>query len=77
MVHWYFDEVVLVERMREVQRTADRAQALGLVARARPRGWRRLRAGLGRMLVALGRRLQQAEPIPPPELASRSQCGLR
>lgn len=77
MVHWYFDEVMVVERMREAQREADRAQALGLVARARPRGWRRLRACLGRTLVALGRRLQQTEPIHPPELASPSQCGLR
>ncbi|MBI2000415.1 MAG: hypothetical protein HYS69_04380 [candidate division NC10 bacterium] len=71
MVHWYFDEVRLVERMRETQRAADRAQALGLAARARPRGWPRFRARLGRTLVALGKRLQQTEPIHPPEFASR------
>ena len=77
MVHWYFDEVRLVERMRETRRAADRAQALGLVARARPPGWPRVRAHLGRTLIALGRRLQQTEPMRRPDLASPSQCDLR
>jgi hypothetical protein len=77
MVHWYFDEKVAVERMREAQRHADRAQALGRVRSERPGAWRRLRGILGRMLVAMGKRLQQGEPIGRPDLASSSQCGLR
>ena len=41
MVHWYLDEVRLVERMRETQRAADRAQALGLLVKTRHGPWRR------------------------------------
>lgn len=77
MVHWYFDEKIAVQRMREVQREADRAQALGLNYAARPAGQSRLRMRLGRALEAMGRRLQEAEPVRRANLASSSQCGLR
>ncbi len=77
MVHWYFDEMVVMERMREVQREADWAQALGLGQVAPRTHSPGLRARLGRALVKLGSRLQQTEPIRRPDLASPSQCGLR
>ena len=77
MTHWYFDERTMVQRMREVQRQADRAQGLGLDRRARSSRWQRYRARLGQRLVALGQRLQQSEPVTRTDLASTSQCGLR
>jgi hypothetical protein len=77
MTHWYFDEMTMVQRMREVQREADRAQGLGFGRRARSSRWQRLRMFLGLRLVALGQRLQQSEPVRRTDLASTSQCGLR
>jgi hypothetical protein len=77
MTHWFFDEMTMVQRMREVQREADRAQALGLGRRARSSRWQRLRMSLGLRLVALGQRLQQTEQVGQTDLASTSQCGLR
>jgi len=77
MVHWYFDEKVVAERMRETQRHADRAQALGLHGRVEPSGWQRLRIRLGEQLIAVGRYLQQTEVSRRPGLVSSSQCGLR
>lgn len=73
----YFDEMMVIEQMREAQRKADRAQVLGLRHEGRPMVWRRLRAHLGRTLVALGKRLQQAEAIRGPVPVSESQCGVR
>lgn len=77
MVHWYFDEVTAVERMREVQRAADRAQALGLLQGRGPRGWRQLRMRLWQALIAVRRRVPYAEGLPRTDLASSCQCGLR
>jgi len=77
MVHWYFDEVTVVEQMRKVQWQADRAQALGLTHEEDRTGWQRVRASLGQKLVGLGKRLQRVEPVRRPDLASSSQCGLR
>jgi hypothetical protein len=74
---WYFDEMVVIERMREAQRKADRAQALGLIRHGRIVGWEQVRMALGRGLVALGNRLQQADPDGRPDLSSPSQCALR
>jgi hypothetical protein len=37
MAHWYFDERMVVERILETQRQADRAQAWGLYHRQGPR----------------------------------------
>ena len=50
----YFDEKLVIEQMLEAQRTADRAQALGLMQGGRPVRRRRLRARLGQALVVLG-----------------------
>jgi hypothetical protein len=47
MADWYFDEVVAAERMRETQRQADRAQALGLYHGEEPPAWPHLRKRLG------------------------------
>jgi hypothetical protein len=77
MSHWFFDETTMVQRMREVQRQADRAQRRGLVPKARSSWWRRYRTHLGQRLVTLGQRLQQKEPVAGTNLASTSQCGLR
>jgi hypothetical protein len=77
MAHWYFDEMTMVQRMREVQREADHAQALGLSRGTRFSRWQRFRVSLGLKLVALGQRLQQSEPVGRAGLASTSQCGLR
>jgi len=79
MIHWYFEEITMIQRMREVQREADRAQALGVGRRARPLRRPRLRAYLGQRLVALGQRLQQSEQggRRRTDLASTSQCGNR
>jgi hypothetical protein len=77
MTHWYFDEMRMVQRMRKVQRQADRAQGLGLGRRARSPRWQRYRVHLGQRLVALGQRLQQSEHVSRTDLASTSQCGLR
>jgi len=75
-MHWYFDEIVLKERMREIQREAARAQTLGLNRSGRI-GLRRVRMVLGRGLVSLGERLREGTPVGRPELASSSHCALR
>jgi hypothetical protein len=77
MTHWYFDEMTMVQRMREVQRKADRTQGLGLGRRTRSSRWQRVRVHLGQRLVALGQRLQQRERVTRTDLASTSQCSLR
>lgn len=74
MAHWYFDERVVAERMRDARREAERAQALGPNRQRGPGGWERVRKALGRGLVALGKRLQQGRPE---ALARSSQCPLR
>jgi hypothetical protein len=51
-MNWNFGEVMVVERMREAQRKADRAQAVGLNRHVSPAGWVRFRMALGRGLVA-------------------------
>jgi hypothetical protein len=51
-MNWCFDEVMMVERMREAQRKADWAQALGLNRHVSPAGWERFRIALGRGVVA-------------------------
>ena len=76
-MNWCFDEVMMVERMREAQRKTDRAQAVGLNRHGRMAGWERFRIALGRGLVALGKRLQQADLVGRPDLSSPSQCALR
>jgi hypothetical protein len=76
-VHWYFDEMMAVERMREIQRQADRAQALGLYHRQAPPAWPGLRKRLGHWLIALGHYLQHAEETRRADVASSSRCGLR
>jgi hypothetical protein len=76
-MNWYFDEVMMVERMREAQRKTDRAQAVGLIRHGRIVGWEQVRMALGRGLVALGKRLQQADLVGRPDLSSPSQCALR
>ncbi len=75
MVHWYADETMMVQRMREIQRQADRAQVWGLLRRETPTT--RLQGRLGHWLVALGQYLQHREEIRRPDVASSSQCGLR
>lgn len=75
-MHWYFDEVLVIERMREIQRRAAQAQALGLIGSGRIGLWG-VRLALGRGLVALGERLREGKPVRRPELASSSQCALR
>ncbi len=77
MEHWYFDEVMVAQRMREVERGADRARALGLCRDTRSSGWEQVWAWLGRMLVALGTRLESAETARRPDLVFPSQCELR
>lgn len=76
MVHWYFDERVAVEQMREAQRRADRAQALGLLQAGSPER-ESLRTRLGRALVTIGNRLQRARLVHRSEVTASSQCGLR
>ncbi len=75
MVHWYADETMMVQRMREIQRQADRAQAWGLLRRETPTT--RLQRRLGHWLVALGQFLQHGEETRRADVASSSQCGLR
>jgi hypothetical protein len=77
MVHWYTDETMVVQRMREIQRQADRAQAWGLYHRQEPPAWPRLRKRLGQWLIALGQHLQHGEGSPRADVASSSRCGLR
>ncbi len=76
-LHWYADETMMVQRMREIQRRADRAQALGLYHREEPPAWPRLRTRLGHWLIALRRYLQHGEENRRADLKSSSQCGLR
>lgn len=77
MMHWYFDEKVAAERMRERQREADRAQILGLHRREEAQWWLRLQVRLGQWLIALGEYLQRGEGVRRVDLATSSQCGLR
>lgn len=77
MADWYFEEMVAAERMRETQRQADRAQALGLFRREAPTVLQRLQLRMGRWLIALGQSLQHGEEIRRADAASSSQCGLR
>ncbi len=77
MGHWYFDEKVAVERMREAQRAADRARSLGRVHPEGPPAWRRLQRQLGEWLIAVGKRLQRGEADGTPGMVSSSQCGVR
>ncbi len=70
----YFDEKMVIEQMREAQRTADWAQNLGLTQGERPLRWRRLGARLGHLLVSLGRvyseRARSLDRIFPPSAES-------
>ena len=77
MVHWYLDEKVAVERMREIQRAADRARALGEFHPIEPAARRRFQMQLGEWLIALGKYLQRGEAKREPGMISSSQCGLR
>jgi hypothetical protein len=77
MVHWYFDEKVAAERMRERQGEADRVQLLGLHRREQTPGWLRLQVRLGQWLIALGESLQRGREIRRAGMTSSSQCGLR
>ncbi len=77
MEHWYSDEIMVMQRVREIQRRADRAQAWGLFRRAEPPAWPRLRTQLGHGLIALGQYLQRGKEIRRADAASSSQCGLR
>lgn len=77
MVHWYFDEKVAVERMREIQRAADRARALGVFHPGKPAARRRFQMQLGEWLIAVGKYLQRGEANRKPGMASSSQCGVR
>lgn len=77
MAHWYFDEKMAAERMRETQRVADRALALGLHRQVEASGWQRIRMRIGERLVSLGQRLQQGDAERQSDLPSPSQCGLR
>ncbi|MGH2372839.1 MAG: hypothetical protein ACRDIC_05100 [bacterium] len=61
MVHWHFDETMALERMRETERQANRAQAVGLFRREVPTAWLRLQRRLGYWLIALGQYLQRGE----------------
>jgi len=76
MVHWYFDETVALERMREIQRQADGAQAWCLFPREAPRARLRLQRRLGHWLIALGQYLQHGDENCRAALRSSSQCGL-
>lgn len=77
MVHWYFDEKVAVERMRETQRAVDRAWALGVSHPIEPAARRRFQVQLGEWLIAVGKYLQRGEAERKPGMVSSSQCGLR
>lgn len=77
MTNWSLDEFVAVERMREVERQANRAYMRRPSHGEDRIGWQRLRALLGQVLVGLGNRLQRVEPVRRPDLASSSRCGLR
>ncbi len=77
MVHWYFDEKLALERMRETQRAADRAWVLGASHPIKPAARRRLQVQLGEWLIALGEYLQRGEGIRRADLTSSSQCCLR
>ncbi len=77
MEHWYSDEIMVMQRVREIQRRADRAQAWGLFRRDAPTVWHRLQRRLGHGLIALGQYLQHGEEIRRADAASSSQCGLR
>jgi hypothetical protein len=76
MLNWYSEETMMVQRMREIQRQADRAQALGLY-HWEPPAWPRLRTRLGRWLALLGKYLQHGDQNHRADLSSSSQCGLR
>lgn len=77
MVHWHFDERMAVERMRETERQANRAQAVGLFRREGPTAWLQLQRRLGDWLIALGQYLQHGEETRRADPASSCQCGLR
>ncbi len=77
MVHWYFDEKLALERMRETQRAADRAWTLGASHPIEPAARRRLQVQLGEWLIAVGKYLQRGEAKREPGMVSSSQCGLR
>ena len=77
MVHWYFDEKLAVERMRETQRAADRAWALGASHPIEPAARRRFQMRLGEWLIAVGKYLQREEAKREPGMVSSSQCGVR
>jgi hypothetical protein len=77
MLNWYADETMMVQRMREIQRRADRAQAWGLFRRDTPMLSPKLQMRLGHWLIALGRYLQRGEEIREADAASSPQCGLR
>ena len=77
MVHWYFDEKVALERMRETQRAADRAWVLGVFHPGKPAARRRLQVQLGEWLIAVGKYLRRGEAKREPGMVSSSQCGVR
>jgi hypothetical protein len=77
MDHWYFDEELALERMRDTQRAADRAWSLGPSHPIQPAARRRFQTQLGEWLVAVGKYLQRGEAKREPGLASSCQCGVR
>lgn len=77
MVHWYFDEKVAVDRMKERQRAGEQARAWGVFRPEQPPAWSRVQMRLGRWLIALGESLQQGKGIRRAEMTPSSQCGLR
>jgi len=77
MVHWYYDEKLALERIRETQRAANRAWVLGVFHPGRPAARRRLQVQLGEWLIAVGKYLQRGEAKREPGMVSSSQCGVR
>jgi hypothetical protein len=71
---WYSDENMVRDRIRDMEREADRIQALGPRRRVKGGGWKRARMTLGRALVVLGKRLQGAGTE---ELVCSSRCTVR
>ena len=77
MVHWYYDEKLALERIRETQRAANRAWVLGVFHPGKPAARRRLQVQLGEWLIAVGKYLQRGEAKREPGMVSSSQCGVR
>ena len=73
-MNWYSDETMVLDRIREMEREADRIQALGPRRYKRGGGWQRARMTLGRALVVMGKRLQAAGTE---ELVCPPRCTVR